>query len=154
MEAIEVLYTSNTFKSTKNHNMICFPHYPLKHRLHSIRFFHCTLQLGYPWHAQRLPLLALVELRGLQKLHIEGVADGMIDSQYQSMIDANLWRQRKHLIIPFIRKLNFIKDVDLYLPILASDLGKDVRVGRCRIHGISTAGDLNKLESARSSVAL
>jgi hypothetical protein len=82
------------------------------------------------------------------------VADGMIDSQHQSMIDADLWRQRKHLIIPFIRKLNFIKDVDLYLPILASDLGKDVRVGRCRIHGISTAGDLNKLESARSSVAL
>ena len=137
-EAIEVLYTGSTFKSTKHHNMIRFPNYLLKHRLHSIRSFHCTLQLGYPWHVQRLPLLALVELRGLQKLHIEGVADRLIDSRHQSMIDADFWRERKHHIIPFIRKLNFVKDVDLYLPILASDLGKDVRVGHCRVHGIVT----------------
>jgi hypothetical protein len=116
--------------------MIYFPKYPLKQRLHSIRSFHCTLQLGYPWHVQRLPLLALVELRGLQKLHIEGVANGMIDSQNLHLIDANLWRQRKHHIIPFIRKLDFVKDVDLYLPILASDLGKDTMVGHCRVHGI------------------
>jgi hypothetical protein len=80
--------------------------------------------------------LALVELRGLQKLHIEGVADGMIDSQELHLIDAQFWRQKKHHIIPFIHKLNFVKDIDLYLPILASDLGKDVRVGHCRVHGI------------------
>jgi hypothetical protein len=132
------LYTSNTFKSTQHHNTIYFPNYLLKHRLRSIRSFHCILQLGYPWHVQRLPLLALVELRGLQKLHIEGVADRLIDSRHQSMIDADFWRERKHHIIPFIRKLNFVKDVDLYLPILASDLGKDVRVGHSRVHGIVT----------------
>jgi hypothetical protein len=82
--------------------------------------------------------LALVELWGLQKLRIEGVADGMIDSRHQSMIDTDFWREKKHHLIPFIRKLNFVKDVDLYLPILASDLGKDVRVGHCRVHGIVT----------------
>lgn len=80
--------------------------------------------------------MALVELRGLQKLHIEGVANGMIDSQNQRIVDANFWRERKHHIVPFIRKLKFIKDVDLYLPILASDLGEDVMIGHCRVHGI------------------
>jgi len=152
-EAIEVLYTNNTFKSTQHHNTIYFPKYLLKQRLHSIRSFHCTLQLGYPWGALRQPLLALVELRGLQKLHVEGATAGMIDSQNLHMIDAIFWRQRRHYIIPFIHKLDFIKDVDLYLPILASDLGKDIRVGHCRVHGIVAPLMTKQLESAGSSVA-
>jgi hypothetical protein len=108
-EVIKVLYTSNTFKSTQHHNTIYFPKYLLKQRLHSIRSFHCTLQLGYPWGALRRPLLALVELRGLQKLHIEGATDGMIDSQNLHMVDAIFWRQGGTTSFPLSASLILLK---------------------------------------------
>lgn len=78
----------------------------------------------------------------------------MIDGQDLDMMDADFWRQNKHHIIPFIRKLDFIKDVDLYLPILAADLGEDITIGHCCVHGIVSPLVVTKqLESARSSVA-
>ena len=131
--------------------MIVFPKYLLDQRLKSIRYFNCALQLGYPWRVQRLPLQALAQLCGLQKLHIEGVSDGMIDSKNQDVIDLALWKAKKDHIIPFIRKLNYIKEVDVTLPILEAYLGKDVKIGHCRLHGIASIPETKENMSADSS---
>ena len=53
----------------------------------------------------------------------------MIDSQRRPLMDAAFWRQRRHHIVPFVKKLSFVRDVDVYLPILVVDLGDDVRMG-------------------------
>ena len=134
--------------------MIFFPKYLLTQRLQSIRYFRCTLQLGYPWHVQRLPLQALARLRGLQRLHIEGKGPILFDSKSLDLIDLALWQERKHHIIQFVSKLNFIKEVDLYLPILEAHLGKDIKAGRCRVHGIVLLPETKKNASSASSLVL
>jgi hypothetical protein len=153
-EAIHVLYTQNVFKCTRHTDMIFFPKYLLTQRLQSIRYFRCTLQLGYPWHAQRLPLQALALLHGLQRLHIEGKGPIFVENKSLDLIDLALWQERKHHIIPFVRKLNFVKEVDLYLPILEAYLGKDVKAGRCRVHGIVLLPKTNEMASSASSLVL
>lgn len=142
-EAIPILYTSNIFKTTRHHYAIYFPKYLLTQRLHSIRTFHCTLQLGYPWHVQRLPLQALAQLRGLRRLRIDGVIDsGLVDSKKMEIISRELWKEKRGEIVPWVRKLDFVQDVDVYLPILEADLGNDVRIGKhCRVHGIASASE-------------
>ncbi len=149
-EAIPLLYSENVFKVRRYFDMICFPKYLLKQRLETIRCFHCTLQLGYPWHVQHLPLQALAELRGLRRLTIDGIGNGTIDSKNQVVIDLALWKARKHYIIPFIRELNYIPEVDVYLPIMESYLRKDFNVGHCRIHGI---GPLSKTKDTTSDTS-
>lgn len=130
------MYTENIFKASRHGAAADLAKCLLEQRLHSIRYFELNLELGYPWHVMRLALDALTKMRGLKGLRIDGIAKGMIDGHDTDMIDLHQWRNRRDQIIPFISKLNFIKDVDVYFPILEADLGKDIRVGKCRIHGI------------------
>jgi hypothetical protein len=135
-EAIDVLYSANVFQARRHHQIRYLTKYLLKQRLESIRHFRCTLEIGYPWHVMHIPLDALALMRGLKSLRIDGVANGMIDGEHTDVIDPTKWNDRKHHMLPSLRKLRYIDKVDVYLPILQSCLGLDARDGSIHIHGL------------------
>jgi hypothetical protein len=111
--------------------------------LQTIRSAHFQLNLGYSWTAPiiRIALEAYAELKALQKLCIDGRAagTGMIDGKEVDVIDAKLWKKGKHLLIPLFRKYSFIKDVDIFLPIMQKTLTqRDTKAVRGpRLHGFT-----------------
>lgn len=132
-----MLYTENLFKTTTNHHILHLPNYLLKDRLHGIRHFHCILNLADPWTGLRQCFQALAQLKGLLKLRVEGVRDGLVDGEdrVEPNIDLSLWEEKRHHILSHLPLLDFVRDFDLYLPITENNLGEDVQVGNCRIHG-------------------
>lgn len=151
-EAIDILYSANVFQNRRNYQLPCLTKYLLKQRLEGIRLFRCRLEIGYPWHVMHIPLEALALMRGLKSLRIDGEADGMVDGEDTDTIDPMKWRERKGHILSPLRQLQYIEEVDVYLPILDSSLGLDARVGSIRVHGLNGA-ELSTIssESARGS---
>ncbi|KAE8549428.1 hypothetical protein TMatcc_000428 [Talaromyces marneffei ATCC 18224] len=138
-ESVDILYSENVFKSHGHHNDIDWTKFLLHQRLQTIRSAHFQLNLGYPWTAPFIgtALEVYAQLRALQKLCIVGIGEGMIDSKHADVIDAELWKERKHILIPLFRNYSFIKDVDIFLPIMQKTLVQQDKDAVCgpRLHG-------------------
>jgi hypothetical protein len=82
---------------------------------------------------------AFAAMKSLQKLCILGCADGLIDCTGMKLIDEALWNEKKDIFIPLFRKFKFIRDVDVFLPIIKDVLLKagDERIGNVRLHGLT-----------------
>lgn len=80
----------------------------------------------------------MASLRQLRKLCILAHGDKLIDLQDQRLIDAQLWAKKKHIFIAKWKKFDFIKDVDIFLPIAREVLREagDERVRNVRVHGV------------------
>jgi hypothetical protein len=106
-----------------------------------IRTVHLQLKLGYPWNAplHKLLLENVPSMKGLQNLCIVGEAGGMIDLKDNDLIDANLWKNKKHIFLKLFRKFEFIRNVDIYLPMMHSILmcSKETVVPGARLHGFT-----------------
>ncbi|KAH8689421.1 hypothetical protein BGW36DRAFT_390840 [Talaromyces proteolyticus] len=140
-ESIVILYSESIFKTHTYHNVIGWTKFLLKERLQVIRSVHFQLNLGYPWGAPNIciSLEAIASLKSLQKLCIVGRADGMVDSKHQDLIDAELWKNRKHILLPLFLKFAFIRHVDIFLPIMHSILTRENEsiIRGSRLHGLS-----------------
>jgi hypothetical protein len=106
------------------------------------------LSLGYPWEApcHRIVLEAVAHMSSLQKLCVLGRSDGMIDCSDGTLIEKELWEEKKGIFLALFRRFSFIKEVDIFLPIRQEILaaGNEERVGHIRIHGLTEEESLGK----------
>ena len=130
------------FKSHNAYNSTDWSRFLLTPRLEMIREAHFKLQLGYPWGAScyDTALSDLLKLKGLQKLCILGNSGGMIDcnSDY-CMIDEDLWEEKKERFLTAFTKFDYIKEVDIFLPIPKKILVRngEEKLGHIRVHGLT-----------------
>lgn len=105
-----------------------------------IRTVHFQLNIGYPWQAPtiRTALEGIAGLKNLQKLCVVGFAD-LVDLKPGKLIDAKQWKTRKHLLLPFFRGFSYIREVDIFLPIMHNILiqENDESVLGSRLHGLT-----------------
>ena len=137
-----ILYGEMLFTSKNSNNSVDWAKFLLQSRLQMIRTMHFKLTMGYPWEAPcfRDALELLVTMKGLQKLCILGNSGGMIDcNSSRSIIDESLWQEKKSIFMTPFRKLDFIKEVDIFLPIPKEILVKhhEDKLGHIRIHGLT-----------------
>jgi hypothetical protein len=106
-----------------------------------IRRFHFQWALGYPWSApcHTTALETFASLKNLRKLCILGISDGLIDSTSMKLISVTLWQQKKELFVPHFRKFHFIRDVDIFLPIMNDALVQqdEAMIWNVRMHGLT-----------------
>lgn len=123
------------------HNQVDCTKYLRIERLETIRTVHFHWILGYPWEAptHSTALQAFAEMKNLQKLCILGQSIGLIDCTGMKLIEERLWCEKKKIFTPYFRKLQFIRDVDIILPMLNDVLVKarDTKIGKVRLHGLT-----------------
>lgn len=83
---------------------------------------------------------AFAGMKSLQNLCILGQSGRInYDSKRTELIDENLWNAKKYLFIPRFRKFDFIRNVDIFLPIMNDILikAKDTMIEEVRLHGLT-----------------
>jgi hypothetical protein len=141
-EAIPILYGEMLFKCDGGYNDSDWSKYLLRPRLDMIRTAHIRLQMGYPWEAQNFQnvLDAAAKLKALQKLCILGNSGHMIDCDSDRiLIDEELWAEKKHIFMPAFQRFEFIKDVDILMPMRKELLVQDQEqlASNVRLHGLT-----------------
>ena len=62
------------------------------------------------------------------------------------LISDALWQEKKHLFIPQFKKLMYVREVDIFLPIRGEILAKNKedKLGHIRVHGLTEAESVGK----------
>lgn len=70
----------------------------------------------------------------------------MIDLVRKDLIDEQLWANKKDIFMPMFKGLSFIRDVDIFLPIMHHILvrEKDDIIDGVRLHGLTEEERLGK----------
>lgn len=139
-EAITLLYAESIFKYYSipgNQWTKCL----LTQRLHTIRTVHFNWSLNHSWKGppHEPTFEAFAGMKALRKLCIMGSAHFFIDGKRRVFIDAHLWTEMKDILLEASQMLDFIKDVDILLPIKQEFLVEqnDEVIGNLRLHGLT-----------------